>query len=70
MADILKNERDFRQADLSSKQIIVIIFQLSICKVVPPEKKTVRGGIFVIGTELTCWRRRTEQLVISSFDDH
>ncbi len=36
MTDVLENERNFRQPDLSTKQVIVVVLQLYISEVVPP----------------------------------
>ena len=43
MTDVLEYEGHFRQADLSTKQIVVIVLQLAIGEVIPPAMIPVSG---------------------------
>jgi len=60
MADVLEYKRDFRLTDFGTKQVVMIIRQLAIGEVIPPER-TSATQLEEYSRSPTCLRHRTRE---------
>lgn len=59
MTDILENKTDLWETDLGSQQVVMVVFEFLISKVIPPARRDRNINLTQNKTR-TCWHRHTE----------